>query len=240
MGCGISIPRMHKRAICNIVLASILLTVLEISGIEHNLAFAHFLGDETKDVGDGYQVLFLPFPQTPVAGSNDTRLNFSILKDGNNVNNVYVAFNVEDRQSGSIQEQFPFKWYEFSDITVPYTFAGTSYYALNVQFRMAPEQGSDSKLYTAEFDIRVKDRNELVPPEQIPFVIGVPIAIGAGIIGALIYRRNSKARKNKSSGRSEDPKDHRDRMGKKRFVALGEAACRGPSIISLGLRRNMS
>ena len=69
-----------------------------------------------------YQVVFLSNPSDPIAGSNSTLLNFSILESNNNIYNTYVALTITEKRSGSIADQLPYKFYEFSDITIPYTF----------------------------------------------------------------------------------------------------------------------
>lgn len=156
-------------------------------------ANAHFFGGSTKDVGDGYQIVFVPFPETPIAGSNDTRLNFSILREGQNINNVNVAFTIKVKDSDTFEGQFPFKWYEFSDITIPYVFEKASYYVVNVQAAVAGGAESQSRLFAVDFDLRVKDQHEIVSPDLLPFVIVIPGAV-VGIIGGLfLYRRRSAA-----------------------------------------------
>jgi hypothetical protein len=69
-----------------------------------------FFGGVTQDLADGYQILFVPSPSTPSAGDNSTRLNFSILKDGQNADNVYVALTIKEKDSRKVEEQPPYKW----------------------------------------------------------------------------------------------------------------------------------
>ena len=96
--------------------------ILAIVASSQHLAEAHFFGGVTRDLDDGYQVLFVPFPGNPKAGDNSTSLNFSILRDGDNIYNVDVSFTIKNRDSGNVEEEFPYKFYEFSDITLPYNF----------------------------------------------------------------------------------------------------------------------
>jgi hypothetical protein len=88
--------RMRRRRICainsgfSVTLVLIMLTIA-VSPTIPAPAQAHFFGGVTQDLADGYQILFVPSPTTPSAEDNSTRLNFSILKDGRNADNVYVV-----------------------------------------------------------------------------------------------------------------------------------------------------
>ena len=87
--------RMRRRRICainsgfSVTLLMIMLTIA-VSPTIPAPAQGHFFGGVTQDLADRYQILFVPFPNTPSTGDNSTRLNFSILKDGQNADNVYV------------------------------------------------------------------------------------------------------------------------------------------------------
>jgi hypothetical protein len=84
-------------------------------------AYAHFFGGTTLDV-DKYQVTFVPYPETPVAGNNSTtQLNFSVLQNNTNIYNIYSALTIAKKGSGEVIVQYPYRLYEFSDITIPIT-----------------------------------------------------------------------------------------------------------------------
>ena len=116
----------------------LLFAVLVFAAVQANLAYGHFFG-ATQDI-DGYQVVFAPYPSAPVAGSNSTFLNFSVLKDSNNILNIHSAVKIQDKQSGDIIEQIPYKLYEFSDITVPYTFNETGDYVVTLETRIIGDE----------------------------------------------------------------------------------------------------
>jgi len=70
-----------------------------------NAAYAHFFGI-SKNI-DNYQIVFQPFPIVPEAGQNST-LNFSILgKDNANVNNVYAALTIREKNTSKVVTQIP-------------------------------------------------------------------------------------------------------------------------------------
>jgi hypothetical protein len=48
-------------------------------------------GKDAEEHIDKYQVTFVPYPSNPVAGSNSTTLNFSVLENSTNISNVYSA-----------------------------------------------------------------------------------------------------------------------------------------------------
>src|SRR5919109_5552246 len=84
------------------------------------VAYGHYFG-ATKNI-DNYQVIFAPYPSTPITDDNSTSLNFSILENNTNVYNVYASLVVSDKQSGDIVGQVPYKLSEFSDIAIPSSF----------------------------------------------------------------------------------------------------------------------
>lgn len=183
------------------ILAFSVLLALPFSGIAPRPASAHFFGGSTKDVGDGYQITFVPSPSTPVAGSNNTRLNFSVLKEGQNINNLYVAFAIKDKESGMIIEQFPFKWYEFSDITIPYTFQKPSNYVVTVQTRVGADgedPSSQSRLFVVDFDLRVKDPSDILS-DNPPLVGGIGVGVAIAAIASVLYLKKIRSIKKKIS-----------------------------------------
>ena len=84
-------------------------------------ANSHFFGS-TKNI-NGYQIVFSPYPSVPIAGDNSTLINLSLLDSENhNINNISASLVIKEKNTGIVVKVFPFKSYELSDITVPYTF----------------------------------------------------------------------------------------------------------------------
>ena len=150
------------------------------------ITYAHFFGT-TKNV-DNYQVIFAPSPATPVAGDNSTLLNFSVLENNANVYNLYVAMVVTDKQSGNIIGQIPYKFQEFSDITIPYKFNETGSYVLTLQIRITGDEKYQNTPLVASFDISVG--NQLIPFDELMLFYVTPAT--AAVAGIAIYLHSKK------------------------------------------------
>jgi hypothetical protein len=150
------------------------------------ITHAHFFG-ATKNV-DNYQVVFAPSPATPVAGDNSTLLNFSVLENNTNVYNLYVAMVVTDKQSGDIIGQIPYKFQEFSDITMPYVFNETGSYVVTLQTRITGDEKYQNTPLVVSFDISVG--NQLIPFDELMLFYVTPAT--AAITGIAIYLHTRK------------------------------------------------
>jgi hypothetical protein len=159
------------------------------------LIYAHIFTDTqdaavTKNI-DNYQIVFLPFPNIPLANDNSTKLNFSLIKNKTDVYNVFVSLIIKDRNSGNVVEQIPYKFYEFGDITLPYTFQNVGDYIITFHARINGDPKYEVNPLIANFDISV------VKPGEIPFIAWIisltPII--AAIAGIVIYMDFFKKRK---------------------------------------------
>jgi hypothetical protein len=149
------------------------------------LAYAHIFTDTpntvTKNI-DNYQIDFLPVPNIPLVNDNSTKLNFSLLENNTDVYNVFVSLIIKDRNSGNVVEQIPYKFYEFGDITLPYTFQNVSDYIITFQARINGDPKYEANPLIANFDISVMSG-------EIPFIgwMVALIPIIAAIAGIVIY-----------------------------------------------------
>jgi hypothetical protein len=150
------------------------------------VAYGHFFG-ATKNI-DNYQIIFAPNPTTPIAGDNSTSLNFSVLENNTNIYNIYTAMVVTDKQSGDNIAQMPYKFQEFSDITIPYTFNETGNYAVTLQTRIAGDEKYQDNPLVASFDISVG--NQLIPFDELMLFYVTPAT--AVIAGIVIYLHSKK------------------------------------------------
>jgi hypothetical protein len=162
------------------------------------LAYAHIFTDTpntiTKNIGK-YQIVFLPYPNIPSVNDNSTKLNFSLLENNTDVYNVFVSLIIKDRNSGNVVEQIPYKFYEFGDISLPYTFQNVGDYTITFHAKINGDPKYEATPLMASFDISV------VNPSQIPFIAWIisltPII--AAIAGIVIYidffnKRNNRSR----------------------------------------------
>src|SRR5215207_9765072 len=149
------------------------------------LAYAHIFTDTpntiTKNI-DKYQVVFLPYPNIPLVNDNSTKLNFSLMENNTDVYNVFVSLIIKDRNSGNVVEQIPYKFYEFGDITFPYTFQNVGDYIVTFHARINGDPNYKVTPLISNFDISVMS-------SEIPFIAWmVPlIPIIAAIAGIVIY-----------------------------------------------------
>jgi hypothetical protein len=179
--------------IAAIFLLSYTTTNLFIYQENNYLAYAHIFTDIpntiTKNI-DKYQLLFLPYPNIPIANDNSTRLNFSLMENKTDVYNVFVSLIIKDRKSGNVVvEQIPYKFYEFGDITFPYTFQKVGDYIITFQARINGDPKYKVNPLIANFDIPVK-------PNVIPYIgwiaVLVPIlSVIPGIVVYMFFKRHS-------------------------------------------------
>src|ERR687895_1320794 len=167
-------------------LSFIVLAICIIVMIQTGVAYGHFFG-ATKNI-DNYQVIFAPSPSTPIARDNSTSLNFSILENNANIYNIYAAMVVTEKQSGDIIGQVPYRFQEFSDITIPYTFNDTGNYVVTLQTRIAGDEKYQDDPLVASFDISVG--NQLIPFDELMLFYVAPAT--AAIAGIAIYLHSKK------------------------------------------------
>jgi hypothetical protein len=165
---------------------------------KNHLAYAHIFTDTqgtvvTKNI-DSYQIAFRPFPNIPLVNDNSTKLSFSLMENKTDVYNVFVSLIIKDRNS-NVVEQIPYKFYEFGDISLPYTFQNVGDYIVTFHARINGDPKYEVTPLTASFDISV------VNPSEIPFIAWIisltPII--AAIAGIVIYidffkKKNSRSR----------------------------------------------
>lgn len=164
---------------------------------KNHLAYAHIFTDTqgtivTKNI-DSYQLAFRPFPNIPLVNDNSTKLSFSLMENKTDVYNVFVSLIIKDRNS-NVVEQIPYKFYEFGDISLPYTFQNVGDYIITFHARINGDPKYEVTPLTASFDISV------VNPSEIPFIAWIisltPII--AAIAGIVIYidffkKKNSRS-----------------------------------------------
>ncbi|HZA06737.1 MAG TPA: hypothetical protein VE619_03450, partial [Nitrososphaeraceae archaeon] len=157
----IKLLRIVLISITTILLGSII-TDLNFNN-NNNKAYAHFFGS-TKNIGD-YQVVFQPFPFVPFAKDNSTTLNFSVLdKNNSNINNIYAALIVKEKNTGKMVGEVPFKFYEFSDITFRHPFQNVGNYVLTFEARINGDPKYQFDPLVANFDISVSNLHQVILP----------------------------------------------------------------------------
>jgi hypothetical protein len=151
--------------------------------------FGHFFGT-TKNIGN-YQVVFAPYPPLPFAGDNSTLLNFSILdKENQNVDNIFASLVLKTKDNGSIIQEIPFKFYEFSDITIPYTFKEIGDYQLTLLIKIDGDPTSSQNPISADFDISAADPNQIIHTNELVLYYLVPALVVIAMVVVYLKRKN--------------------------------------------------
>jgi hypothetical protein len=149
----------------------------------------HFFGT-TKKVGD-YQVIFAPYPSLPFAGDNSTLLNFSILdKENQNVNNIFVSLIITNKSDGAIIRNIPFKFFEFSDITIPYTFKEIGDYQISLLVRIDGDPTYSQTPISVEFDLSTTNPNQIIPTHELIAYYLLPGLSVVAIVAAYLKHKN--------------------------------------------------
>jgi hypothetical protein len=167
----------------------------EIMGKEKNndhMAYAHFFG-ATKKV-DNYQIVFQPFPFVPFVGDNSTTLNFSILDNNNsNVNNIYAALVIKEKNTGKVIGQIPYKFYEFSDIIFKYSFQHVGNYVVTLEAKLNGDPKYQDNPLVSNFDISVNNlQQQIIPFSKLMLYYVTPsTAVVAGIAIYLISKKKA-------------------------------------------------
>lgn len=157
--------------------------------ISSQVTYGHFFGT-TKNIGN-YQIIFAPYPPLPFAGDNSTLLNFSILdKDNQNLKNISVSLVIKTKENGTIIQNVPFKFYEFSDITIPYTFKAIGEYQVSLLVRISGDPGYSQDPISADFDISATDPNQIIPTSELMLYYLVPALAVIAIIVVYLRRKN--------------------------------------------------
>jgi hypothetical protein len=120
---------------------------------------------------DGYNIAFLPYPAQPKVNDNSTLLNFNVQKDGNDVTNTFISLIIMDMTLNKIVYQVPYKFYEFSDITYPYTFKNQSTYSLSLLTKVAGDPKYEKNPLIENFEMEVSNGSNQLLVTIIFFVI---------------------------------------------------------------------
>ena len=152
-------------------------------------AYAHYFGSNLKI--DNYQIVFSPYPSAPIAGDNSTTLNFSVLdSNNNNLNNIYSALVITEKQSGKILYQMPYQRYEFSDISVKYVFPKPGDYIVSLQTRVQDDPKYQGNPLVANFNVSALDPHMVIPFDELMMYYVTPAS--AVIAGLAVYLHSKK------------------------------------------------
>jgi hypothetical protein len=173
--------KIETRVVEVLIIASIALFFISFNSV-HN-AYAHSTVDReaiVKEV-DNYQVAFQLYPKFASAGQNAT-LHFSLMeKDGSNVNGIFAAMVMKEKD-GTIVKQVPYRYYEFGDISIPYTFSHNEDYAVTLMTRISGDSEYMSSPLAVDFDISVRPTTTMSTDELLLMVIPFMSALIGGFV----------------------------------------------------------
>jgi hypothetical protein len=115
-------------------------------------------GAVSKNI-DRYKVTFLPSPVFPIANDTNTKLNFSIVENNSDVTGVFAAVAIKEKDTGNIIMQFPYRFYEFADISFPFTFTKNNNYIVSLQARINGDPTYYTTPLSADFEVTTSDKN---------------------------------------------------------------------------------
>ena len=176
----------------------IALTLITIYGVEHfssaiPSANAHFFGVpilQNKTVGN-YKIVFQPFPLNPLAGENSTQINLSVLdNEGQNINIMFASLSIKQKETGDLVKSFPYRLYEFSDMTFPYTFPKSGTYVITLNSKINGDPVYSEKPLVVDFDLPVRSGSLLALFSEIMTYFLTPALIA--IAGLAVYLRIKK------------------------------------------------
>ena len=148
-------------------------------------AYAHSTVDSKailKTIDNKYKIAFQLYPKFASAGQNAT-LHFSILDEkGSNFVGVYAALVMKEKEPGTIVEQMPYRFYESSDISIPYKFHDNSNYVVTLLTRIMDDSKYLATPLQADFDIPVGQTTTTSPNELLSMVVPFTSVLVGGII----------------------------------------------------------
>jgi len=144
---------------------------MPIVSLSHH-AYAHSTIDSgvtVKTIDNKYQIAFQLYPKFASAGQNST-LHFDVW-DGNNSNpvGVYAILVMKEKNTGTIDEQMPYRFYEFSDISIRYNFDENSDHVATLLTRISGDSKYLATLLQAVFDIPVGKTTTISPNDFFPW-----------------------------------------------------------------------
>jgi hypothetical protein len=167
-----------------LLIAALPVLTISIVSLSHH-AYAHSTVDSgsiVKTIDNKYQIAFQIYPKFSHAGQNAT-LHFDILdENGSNLSGVYAALVMKEKELGTIVEQMPYRFYESSDISIPYRFHDNSNYVATLLTRTSSDSKYLANSLQADFDIPVGQTITMSPNELLPMIVLFTSGLAGGIV----------------------------------------------------------
>ena len=144
-----------------------------------------------------YRVIFLPYPGTPEVNDTNTKLNFSIQKNNTDVTAVFVSLILQDKATGHIVSQTPYKFHQSGDVTFPYVFKKSGDYIVTLQSKMNEDPLYEQNPLSLSFDLSINDISNKTQDLLLYFVL--PYSIIGVLIIFLSVRASKKSEYSKDT-----------------------------------------
>jgi hypothetical protein len=92
--------------------------------------------------------------------------------------------------NGSIVQDFPFKFYEFSDITFPYTFKEIGDYQVSLLVRINSDPTYSQTPISVDSDISAVNPNQVIPTHKLMIYYLVPGFAALAAIALYLRHKN--------------------------------------------------
>jgi hypothetical protein len=167
-----------------LIISALLVFGVPIVSLSH-YAYAHSTVDSgaiVKTIDNKYQIAFQLYPKFVSAGQNAT-LHFSILdENGSNLVGVYAALVMKEKEPITTVEQIPYRFYESSDISIPYTFDDNSDYVTTLLTRINDDPKYLATPLQGDFDIPVGQTIIMSPNELLPQIALFVSVLAGGLV----------------------------------------------------------
>lgn len=184
----------NPREIVVVLLSALSVFSLPILSLPH-YAYAHTTIDSgavMKMIDNKYQIAFQQYPKFVSAGQ-DAALHFSIFdKSDSNLFGVYAALVMKEKESGLIVEQMPYRFYESSDISIPYTFHDNSDYVVTLLARTSDDPKYLTTPLQVDFDASARQTTTISTNDLLLMVVPFTAALVGGFVLLFRKRNNEK------------------------------------------------
>ena len=93
----------------------------------------------------------------PIAEDNSTQINLSVLdNEGQNINLMFSSLSIKQKETGELVKTFPYRLYEFSDMTFPYTFPKSGTYIVTLNSKINGDPVYSKNPLVVDFDLPVR------------------------------------------------------------------------------------
>jgi hypothetical protein len=139
---------------------------------------------------DKYQTALQLYPKFPSAGQNVT-LHFTVLddRDNSNVNGVYAAMVMKEKESGKIEAQVPYRFYELGDVSIDYKFQDNEDHVATLFTRVIGDPKYQANPLVADFDIPVGQTTTISLGELLIQVVPFTMALVGGL--AFLFKKKN-------------------------------------------------